>query len=629
MQNLHFLTGLSSKSQLQHIFVRLTQKNIINWSEELQLECGSGLLITVQKGVLPDDLKVESIELALTFLSFYSRTLHQRWLPVYTTLLPLIPNNIIRTKLIPELMLLSDFSQKAITRQVSCHLLANLATVIGKDFKGPLLQRVKSLSQDTNPEVREEMCKVWIDIIRAVGKNVLEETIFFDILKLIEDEVEAVKCGGIKLLINILEIVSESFFEKEIAQVLVDHVYSLGKAKVDEVVCENLGMLVVGSHGMKSENLGLLKKMMGWGVEFRKSLAFNFPGIVQISGLSNELKEIAVGLSGDSSVQVREIFAAGFHEVLILNKHCKILKKIANKLVEDTETRLIVFKRLNQWTALYDPTQLLIKFIKLMTTPLEWRVQVSLLTYFQDAFGNFSLKEVLDHLVPLLLHKMLAASWPVKKKAANTLALIVKNTYYICRKLDLCNIIKEKLAHSKSSYDRVLFVYFAEHMARICSKKFFFRHFFEEFLNMANDKTQNVLVQFLSSCTVVAMHTAPDLLLAKTRELESYSQVIGNLAREVAGFLGSKEFELKFSENLQKDRGKEMFEMQQELQEAKEQENNKRKVVDELGLKISADPGKGKKVPIKGKVQSESIDPKSRGTRSTAIIKAAVPVKRK
>lgn len=526
-------------------------------------------------------------------------------------------------------MLLSDFSQKAITRQVSCHLLAGLAVVIGKEFKGPLLQRVKSLSQDTNPEVREEMCKVWIDIIRAVGKSVLEETIFFDILKLVEDEVEAVKCGGIRLLIKSLEMVSEIFFQKEIAQILERHVYSISKLKVEEVVSENLGLLISGSQSLKSQNLALIKRFVTKEVEFRKNIAFNYPGIVQILGLSNELKDIAVTLSGDTNTQVREIFAAGFHEVLSMNKHCKILKKVANKLVEDTETRIIVFKKLNQWTALYDSTQLLIKFIKTMTSSLEWRVQINLLTYFQNAFPSFSLKEVLDHLVPLLLHKMLTASWPVKKKAANTLAHIVKNTYYICRKLDLCNIIKEKLAHSKSSYDRVLFLYFAEHLVKLCSKKFFFRHFFEEFLSLADDKALNVRIQFLYSCSTVAMNTAPDLFLAKTRESEFASQAVQELANEVATYLASKEFEAKFSENVQKDKAKEMFEMQQELQEVKELESNKRKVVDDLGLKIAADPSKGKRVQIKGKVQSESIDPKPRGTKSTAIIKATVPAKKK
>ena len=75
---------------------------------------------------------------------------------------------------------------------------------------------------------------------------------------------------------------------------------------------------------------------------------------------------------------------------------------------------------------------------------------------------------------------------------------------------------------------------------------------------------------------------------------------------------------------------KEHFEIQQELQEVKELENNKRKIVDELSIKTCGDVSvKSKKIPVKVRLQSESIEPKPRGTRSTAVIKPLIPVKKK
>jgi hypothetical protein len=626
MQNFHFLAAGSSKSILQQIFVKVIQKNVVNWPEELQLECSNGLLNALKMGLLSDDLKLESIELSLTFLSFYSRTLHQRWLPVFKYLLPMIPVNTTKSKLIPELMLLSDFSQKAITRQVSCHLLASLCSVIPKDFKGALLQRVKSLSQDTNPEVREEMSKVWLEIIKAVGRTVLEETIFFDILKLVEDEVEAVKCGGIRLLITSLELYSEAFFQKEVQQVLITHVYSTKSLKIEEVLSENFGVLLTGSHGMKAENLALGKKMLGKDVNFRKYLAFNFPGFVQITGICNELKDIAVSLASDSNVQVKEIFAAGFHEVLCLNKTCKILKKIATKLVEEAETRVIVLKKLSQWAGLFDPGLLLVKLIKMLTSPLEWRLQVTFLLNFQEALLLFPLKEVLDHLVPLLLHKMLTAHWPVKKTASETLALIIHHTFYICRKLDLCSIVKEKFAKSRSSSERMLFIDFVETFSCLCSKKFFTRHFLEDFLSLASDPAVNVQIRFLDSLENFSLNGFSELALKKIKEIQYSTRVTLEKSQKVLERLNSKEFEVKCAEVSAKDRQRELFEVQQELQEVREMENNKKKAADEIALKLASEPGK-KKMMAKGKVQSESTDLK-RGTRSTAVIKPIVPRKK-
>ena len=226
MHNLHFILQGESRSLLKNIIVPFKQKNVINWPEDLQLELGTGLLACLQVSLIPEDIKLEIIDLSLIFLSFYSRVLHSHWLPVFQYLLAHIPVNLIKVKIIPELMLLSDFTQKQITRQVSCHLLGSLAEVLGKEFKGPLLHRVKALSQDTNPEVREEMAKAWLIIIRAVGRNPLEETIFFDILKLIEDEVENVKAHATALLIHSLELVSDAFFHKEIANILQSHVYT-------------------------------------------------------------------------------------------------------------------------------------------------------------------------------------------------------------------------------------------------------------------------------------------------------------------------------------------------------------------------------------------------------------------
>lgn len=577
--------------------------------------------------LVPEDLKIEIIELSLTFLSFYSKVLHSHWLPVFQYLLIQIPINTIKAKLIPELMLLSDLTQKQITRQISCHLLASLAEVIKKDFKGPLLHRAKALSQDTNSEVREEMAKVWITIIKVLGRTILEDTIFFDILKLIEDEVESVKAQGIILLLKSLEIVTESFFCEEALQIFRSHIYKPHSKKIEEVLAENIGQLVYVCHGeFAKENLNLVKKFAA-SESSRKWVAFNYPCIVKYLFLTDELCDIAILLSTDPNMEVREIFAAGIHEAISLNLNCKVLRKIVGKLIEDPITRLIIFRKLLLWADIMDPSQLLLKLIKILTQTPEWRVQCEILQRFLSCFDKFNLKEVLDHLVPLLLHKMLTACWPIKTTCAEVLAYTIHNTFFIARKLDLCNIVKDKLARSSSCFDRVLFIEFAAQMAGFVSKKFFLKHFFNEFLVVGFDKTHSVQIKFLTSALVIGKYTEYEQILNVISQVDCKDTTVVQLCNKVVSFFHSKDFLEEFKENSARDKGKEKYENLQEVKEVKELENTKRRAIDET-LTKGEQPKRLKKISVRVRL-SESIGPKPLSTRSTAMIKKLIPVKKK
>lgn len=517
-------------------------------------------------------------------------------------------------------MLLSDCSQKAIIREVSVYLLAQLAPVIGKEFKGPLVQRAKALSQDPSSEVREAMAKSWIGIIRVLGKTALEETFFVDILKLIEDENLQVRVEGIRLLFLSLEFVSESFFGKEVSQVVKNIVFCDNCEKVEIVICEHIGVLVAGCFGQfKTEFIHLIGRLVKKEVN-RKNIAFNYPGLVQLLGLSNEIKDVALVLA-ESSAEVLRTLAKGFHEVVSVNKHCKVLKKISNKLVEDNEARVILFKKLDKWCKVLDCSALLIKFIKFLTLPLDWRTQSEMFKVFIQAFSNFNLKEVLDHFVPLILHKMLTACWPVKQAACAVLCHILTQTFYISRKLDICNIVKEKLAKSLSSYDRVLFIEFCEILAEKTSKSFFTKHFLAEYLNITYDKSSNVLVKFMKSSYSVSVYGYKYNIQESVEQMEVKGS-LEELRKHLLAFLKSHDTEVKMQENMLKDKVKENFEIQLESVEVKENESFKKRAADEMALK--ATPGKNdktKKMTGKGRIQSESIDPKARSTRSTALLK--------
>ena len=168
-------------------------------------------------------------------------------------------------------------------------------------------------------------------------------------------------------------------------------------------------------------------------------------------------------------------------------------------------------------------------------------------------------------------------------------------------------------------------------MAVLNSKKFFLKYFFDDYLSLANDPTHSVQVKFLMAAPVIGAYINYEQILNIITKIE-YSQItLKQLCDQAVNHFKSKGFLEKFNENLTKDKAKELFEHQQELQEVKELEfPNKRKVVDEMSLKNNTDKQqKPKKLPIKGRIHSESIEPKARGTKSTAMIKPLIPAKKK
>jgi hypothetical protein len=172
----------------------------------------------------------------------------------------------------------------------------------------------------------------------------------------------------------------------------------------------------------------------------------------------------------------------------------------------------------------------------------------------------------------------------------------------------------------------MLFIDFVETFSCLCSKKFFTRHFLEDFLSLASDPAVNVQIRFLDSLENFSLNGFSELALKKIKEIQYSTRVTLEKSQKVLERLNSKEFEVKCAEVSAKDRQRELFEVQQELQEVREMENNKKKAADEIALKLASEPGK-KKMMAKGKVQSESTDLK-RGTRSTAVIKPIVPRKK-
>lgn len=77
---------------------------------------------------------------------------------MYAHALYLMPPEYLVSKLVPEVLLLSESNQKNMLKEVSAVLLELLARALKAQFNGPPLSRCRMLSQDPNEGVRAALC---------------------------------------------------------------------------------------------------------------------------------------------------------------------------------------------------------------------------------------------------------------------------------------------------------------------------------------------------------------------------------------------------------------------------------------------------------------------------------------
>mmetsp|Transcript_4129 Transcript_4129/g.3993 ORF Transcript_4129/g.3993 Transcript_4129/m.3993 type:complete len:81 (+) Transcript_4129:716-958(+) len=64
------------------------------------------------------------------------------------------------------------------------------------------------------------------------------------------------------------------------------------------------------------------------------------------------------------------------------------------------------------------------------------------------------------------------------------------------RKLDICNILKDKFARSNCCNDRLVFLYFIDYILPLQSKQFFSLVFAEDTIRLGSDNVSSVRIKF-------------------------------------------------------------------------------------------------------------------------------------
>ena len=143
LTNLHFLFRDVPASQ-EHL-LPIVLKNVLTWSEELQIEAGRALSKILDSDLL-DKANLEAVfEITVQMLKIWSQKVLQEWVGVFKSLV----RHLSSARLLEAIELsltLSDTSQPLASRSAAAHLMGMLAQKVdNKTFEAKLLAKVKRL----------------------------------------------------------------------------------------------------------------------------------------------------------------------------------------------------------------------------------------------------------------------------------------------------------------------------------------------------------------------------------------------------------------------------------------------------------------------------------------------------
>lgn len=512
------------------MFVSLTQKELPTWEESLQVEAGNGFLTALTRDSVPSAQLEQLLQVTLTLLSTWSATVHDIWLQVLTSLLKVIPVAIIKKHCTPVALHLGEFSQAISTRIVATQLIGLLAESLQQDFRGDILHKAMMLAQDTSYEIRKSMCNQLKKITRSVSED-LQPRVFGEVLKLVNDEELDVKREAVSLLIDIIDLLPFEFIQEEVLSVMRTDLLPTREPGLRQSMAENFGIVIVKleaelqDESFRDQCLDFYRSIVMSDLEKeRKLAAFNFPAVMATLGgiaFTEDLKPLYEHLSRDPCLEVKQIIAASFHEILRLStRENQALSGIFLQFLSDSRLVPSLLRNLSTILTILSgeigPAQIMFHLLSLLSAPLPWRHLDQLLGEIQSLLDLFSINELLDRLQPALFTIYQKSCLPLKVKIAKLLAEIVHRNYLTEKRGELCLAVCALLCGSQNAQDRIVFVDFSVRMLTLNSRRFFHRHFLPQLLALVRDPVANVrlklakhLVSFLSYfCTQPDTQTA-------------------------------------------------------------------------------------------------------------------------
>ncbi|XP_027896728.1 serine/threonine-protein phosphatase 4 regulatory subunit 4 isoform X4 [Xiphophorus couchianus] len=528
---------------------------------EIQLAAATSFLTILQDDIILIHTHTYSIlKTVLLHLNHRDTVVSSAWLETLLSAINALPKETIKQEVLNPLLYQSQLSHSLQARLAACRILGKASCKFDSLIvKKELLPLARSLSRDTESEVRVCMCRQLESMARAIGMDDTRTELLPELLELAGDEESRVRLAAFDSIISLMEMMDGD----DRLHLLVPLVMSACdvSSQVDEGIMVSLsfqfGKLCSGLAGSLSEEQKrlLLQKFqvlcitglqteenqmdVGESTLIRCNCCYNLPAMVAFVDPAHFLCDIHPSLSGlcsDPEVSVRRSVAASFHQVVKLlesNVHVvhkelllllqdsalEVLDALMNHLDETLEVVLSRGDNLILDNKLPELLSALLSAEQKVGSSLRWRLHEKLLHRYS----------CLSRLLPgELLHQTFSARifiilttnkvLPVQKEAARTFCTFLRYNRKQEQRQEMMERLIQDLAQGRSYWNRLRFLDVCEIATEIFSRKYFNKHFLIPALELVHDPVANVrykLCQLLPRLRSSLRLPADKLLLQK------------------------------------------------------------------------------------------------------------------
>lgn len=321
------------------------------------------------------------------------------WMETLLDVIDLLPKEILKRDILTLAVSKGQLSQPLSSRLLCCKILGKICTkfepyIIRKEVV-PLVQ---SLCQDTEYEVRGEMCRQLDAVARGIGLEATRSAILPELVELAYDQEETVQLISVETVVRMLPMLDDETCNQTIIPLLKKLCKTFLRSKSVPLpgIAHQLGPFCVGlSPRLANEHRHWFLEIfqlfckVGKDCELnqqdslegresflgvpdvvpkpvssserdsmcRQACAYNFPAIVLFAKprcFHDELYETYLDLCNDENTSVRRTIASSFHEIAKIldgsngvktprdaNGNCHILLSVLNILMRDPKTEVI------------------------------------------------------------------------------------------------------------------------------------------------------------------------------------------------------------------------------------------------------------------------------------------------
>ncbi|ETI43740.1 hypothetical protein F441_11273 [Phytophthora nicotianae CJ01A1] len=442
---------------------------------------------------------------------------------VVIALLPRIGTALKKTQILRVAIEKGDVSQTPGSRLICCFILGAVTALnllSAPDIEGLYFQKMMSLCQDTDAEVRKCMCIQLDGLARAVGEEHACKELLPELLELLNDEEEQVKQIAFLALLSLFDFFPARDRTKQIipefigiAESLPDYLVPLLAEQYGQLVTKLATLNHVGNDTGQVFLQGYSKLCSHEEQEIRQYCAYNFPAIVKAFGstyISTLMDDLLAKLASDPSEEVRHHIAAGIHEVaLLLGQHraMRYLKVLVLSLMNDESPVVqgMAISRVpqllpaminpsdeDQKTAILDS---IIKSVAEYHTILPSsrnRDQLVFLETLQSFPSWFSSTQMYEMVIPIIFDFIEDGARPVQLLAMQVVLKCIRYNDTASHRYSLLSRLRTEYGHSKSYWRRILYLDACVYALTVNSRLYCQRNFLEVAIDLLDDPVPNV-----------------------------------------------------------------------------------------------------------------------------------------